>query len=67
MLFVPVTVALKVCCAPEFNCTLLGESVTATWPGATIVIDVDPDSAGLKSEVAVTATVAGLGAMAGAV
>jgi hypothetical protein len=67
VLFVPVTAALKSCCALVFNCTLLGETVTATWPGATIVTNVEPDSVGLKSEVAVTATVAGLGAMAGAV
>ena len=66
-MLVPLTVALKVCCAPVFNCTLLGDTATDTCPGAAMVTRVEPDNVGFVREVAVTATVAGLGAFAGAV
>ena len=46
---------------------LSGETVTKIWPDEMMVTAVDPNIAGLTSEVAVIAIVAGTGAFAGAV
>jgi len=41
--------------------------VTPTWPGAAIVAVVEPEIVVFASEIAVMITVAGFGAVAGAV
>ena len=63
----PVTVAENCCRARGAMVTLVGEMATDTWdalPTVTTAVRVSDKS---KSEVAVTRTVAGLGAAAGAV
>jgi hypothetical protein len=50
-----------------FSWTLAGEIVTPTCVPDEIVTVVDPDIERFEREVAVTTTVAGLGAVAGAV
>jgi len=66
-LLFPVTVALNCCCAPVFSSTLAGETVTLTCVLDEIVTVVEPDIDRFDRDVAVTTTVAGLGAVAGAV
>lgn len=67
VLLFPVTAALNCCWAPVFSWTLAGETVTPTCVLDEIVTVVDPDIDRFDREVAVTTTVAGLGAVAGAV
>ena len=67
VLLLPVTAALNCCWAPVFSWTLAGEIVTPTCVPDEIVTVVDPNIERFKREVAVTTTVAGLGAVAGAV
>jgi hypothetical protein len=50
-----------------FNSALLGEILTFTVTGAIIVTVVEPDIDGVESDVAVTTTALGLGAVFGAV
>jgi hypothetical protein len=66
-LLLPVTAALNCCWAPVFNSTLAGETVTLTCALDEIVTVVDPDIDRFDRDLAVTTTVAGLGAVAGAV
>jgi hypothetical protein len=63
----PVTEALNCCWAPTFSCTLVGEILTLTCTGATIVTVVEPEIEELERDVAVTTTVLGFGAVDGAV
>jgi hypothetical protein len=63
----PVTVAVNCCCAPVLMEGSLGETVTLMLLGAPIETVVDPDIVPFESEVALTVTVFGLGAVAGAV
>ena len=63
----PVTEALNSCWAPTFNSALLGEMLTLTCVGATIVTVVEPEIEELERDVAVTTTVWGFGAVDGAV
>lgn len=62
---VPVTVALNCCVLLSVTCTLAGEMLTATGP--VIVTRALPDLLVSATEVAVTVTWFGLGAVAGAV
>lgn len=68
VLLVPVTAALNNCCAPVFTSALAG--VTVTFIGlveVVIVTGVEPDTDVFVKETAVTITVAGFGAVVGAV
>jgi hypothetical protein len=67
VLLVPVTLALNCCCDPALTDGLLGVTATVMLLGATIVAVVEPVIAPFESEVAVTVTLFGLGAVAGAV
>jgi hypothetical protein len=67
VLLVPVTVAVNCCFPPTPTDGFAGETLTAMLFGATIVTTVEPEIAPLKSDVAVTNTVFGAGAAAGAV
>ena len=66
VLLAPVTVALN--CRWPFTPTELdsGETVTPTLDEATVAV-VEPETPGLVMDIAVTFTVSGLGAVAGAV
>ena len=63
----PVIVAVNCCFAAMFSSALLGEILTFTVTGAIIVTVVEPDIDGVESDVAVTTTALGLGAVFGAV
>lgn len=63
----PVTVAVNCCFAPAPTAGSLGETLTLMEPGDPIVTVAEPDTAPFMSEVAVTVTVFGLGAVPGAV
>jgi hypothetical protein len=67
VLLEPVTVAVNCWRAPTLSDGLLGETVTTMLFGATIVTGVEPVIDPFESEVAVTVTIFGLGAVAGAV
>ena len=67
VLLFPLTAALNCCCAPVFSSTLAGATETLTCMLDEIVTVVEPDTDRFDREVAVTTTVAGLGAFEGAV
>ena len=67
VLLEPVTLAVNCCVAPTFSAALVGEILMLTAPGAAIVTVVEPVMDVFESNVAVTTTVFGLGAVAGAV
>jgi hypothetical protein len=67
VLLFPETAALNCCCAWVFSSMLAGEIVTLTCVDERIVTVVEPDIEGFEREVAVTVTIPGLGAVAGAV
>ena len=62
---VPETVAVNCCLAPSKTCAVAGETVTTI--GATTVTIAVPDLVGSACDVAMTATLGGLGMLAGAV
>ena len=63
----PVTVAVNCCFAPAPTVGASGETLTLMELGDPIVTVAEPDIAPFMSEVAVTVTMFGLGAVAGAV
>jgi len=63
----PVTVALNCCCAPVLSSTLPGDTLTLTTEGAITVTVVEPEIAWFDSDVALTLTIFGVGALDGAV
>jgi hypothetical protein len=67
VLLEPVTVAVNCCLAPTLSDGPLGETVTTILFGATMVTTVEPVIDPFESEVALTVTTLGLGAVAGAV
>jgi hypothetical protein len=67
VLLLPVTVALNNCCALMFNVTAIGDTATLTLVAEMIVTAADADIDGLDNNVAVTATVLGIGGVGGAV
>jgi hypothetical protein len=64
---VPVTVAENCCCPPVASTTWIGDTVTETVEGEPIVRVELALAVTSASEIAVTVTVAGEGAVAGAV
>jgi hypothetical protein len=64
---VPVTVAENCCCPPVASTTWLGDTVTETVAGEPMVRVELALAVTSASEIAVTVTVAGEGAVAGAV
>jgi len=64
---VPVTVAENCCCPPVASTTWFGDTITETVEGETIVRVELAVAVTSASEVAVTVTVDGEGAVAGAV
>ncbi len=67
VLFVPVTVAVNCCCPPTASAESVGETLTETLGAAWIVTVAVPDTTTSASEIALTVTVLGVGAVAGAV
>lgn len=63
----PVTVAVNCFDEPTPTCADVGEIETPTAVPELMVTVADPDFVGLESRVAVTATIGGFGAVAGAV
>lgn len=64
---VPVTVAVNCRWPPVLTCALLGEMLTLIGAPVLIVTVADADRVGSATKVAVTATMGGFGALAGAV
>lgn len=67
VLVVPVTVAVNCFCALTPTWAVVGEIEIPTTVPEVIVTVADPDLVGSDSKVAVTATIGGFGALAGAV
>jgi hypothetical protein len=67
VLVVPVTVAENCCCPPTAIVAAEGETETETAEADETVTVAVPDFVASAKEVALTVTVAGLGAVAGAV
>ena len=63
----PVTVAVNCCCPAVCNATLVGEIVIATGVPLPRVTEAEADLVASATNVAVTVTVGGFGAFAGAV
>jgi hypothetical protein len=67
VLAVPTTVAENCCCPPTAMLAALGETATEIAEAVWMVTEAVPDFVASANEVALTVTVAGLGAVAGAV
>jgi hypothetical protein len=67
VLLVPCTVALNCCFEPGFKTALSGDTVTLISPPVVMVTVAEADIAGFDNSVAVTLTLGGVGAVAGAV
>jgi hypothetical protein len=63
----PLTVAVNCCCPPMPTWAVVGEIEMLMAPPEVIVTVADPDLVGSETDVAVTATRGGFGALAGAV